>query len=337
MGQKPTLQQVADASGMSIATVDRVLNHRGGVNPEKERIVMEWARRLKLDRNLDRRPTRILRVAVVTQHPTNPFFESVRKGVMRANQLFSVHNMQLSLHYFDLSTPERTGTLIRKLSGQADALLICVNEHDAVKEAINFAAEKIPVVSFVSDAPTSDRQLYVGPDNYSAGRVSGDLMGRFLGAEGGEILIVAGSYQLVDHHSRRNGFHEILLERYPTCKVVQELETQEKVASLAGEIAMLLGERPNIRGIYSVSAGNQAIAKALAMQGYEHKITFIAHELTPERKELLRSGIIDVIIDQDPENEILVAAEVLAEKFGRWNGTARGPSTPFNLFFRESV
>lgn len=337
MGQKPTLQQVADASGLSIATVDRVLNHRGGVNPEKERVVMEWARKLRLDRNLDRRPTKILRIAVVTQHPTNPFFERVRKGVLRANQLFSVHNIQLSLHYFDLSKPERTGALIRDLSGKVDALLVCVNEHEAIENAINFAVERVPVLGFVSDAPASKRQLYIGPDNYNAGRVSGDLMGRFLAERGGEILIVAGSYQLVDHHSRRNGFQDVIQERYPSCHVVHEIETQENVSALAGEIAHLLGERPKIRGIYSVSAGNQAIAKALSMQQCEHKITFIAHELTPERIELLRSGTIDVIIDQDPENEILVAAEVLADKFGRWNGTARGPSTPFNLFFRESV
>lgn len=337
MGQKPTLQQVAEACGLSIATVDRVLNHRGGVNPEKERVVMEWARKLKLDRNLDRRPTRILRVAVVTQHPSNPFFERVRQGVLRANQVFSVHNIQLSLHYFDILTPEKTAALIRRMSGQADALLISVNEHPQVKEAVDAAASAIPVLSFVSDVSTSDRRAYVGPDNFKTGRVSGDLMGRFLGPEGGDIVIVAGSYQLMDHHARRNGFYELLKERYPTCRIIEEIQTQEKIESLATEVAVLLRDNPGIRGIYSVSAGNQGIAKALIMQSCEHDVTFIAHEITPERKALLQRGVIDVIIDQDPEGEILVAVELLAEQFGRWNGTARGPSTPFHLFFRESV
>lgn len=337
MGQKPTLQQVAEACGLSIATVDRVLNHRGGVNPEKERVVMEWARKLKLDRNLDRRPTRILRVAVVTQHPNNPFFERVRQGVLRANQVFSVHNIQLSLHYFDILTPEKTAALIRRMSGQADALLISVNEHPQVKEAVDAAASAIPVLSFVSDVSTSDRRAYVGPDNFKTGRVAGDLMGRFLGPEGGDIVIVAGSYQLMDHHARRNGFYELLKERYPTCRIIEEIQTQEKIESLATEVAVLLRDNPGIRGIYSVSAGNQGIAKALIMQSCEHDVTFIAHEITPERKALLQRGVIDVIIDQDPEGEILVAVELLAEQFGRWNGTARGPSTPFHLFFRESV
>lgn len=337
MGQKPTLQQVAQACGLSIATVDRVLNHRGGVNPEKERVVMEWARKLKLDRNLDRRPTRILRVAVVTQHPSNPFFERVRQGVLRANQVFSVHNIQLALHYFDILTPDKTAAQIRRLSTQADALLISVNEHPLVREAIDAATAALPVLCFVSDVSASSRLAYVGPDNHIAGRVAGDLMGRYLGAAGGEIVIVAGSYQLMDHHARRNGFYELLKERYPACRIIEEIQTQEKIESLATEVAVLLTEKPKIRGIYSVSAGNQGIAKALVMQNCEHDVTFITHEITPERRALLRKGIIDVIIDQDPEGEILVAVELLAEKFGRWNGTARGPSTQFNLFFRESV
>ena len=179
------------------------------------------------------------------------------------------------------------------------------------------AAEKVPIFSFVSDVSTSDRLAYVGPDNLNAGRDAGDLMGRFLGERGGDILIIAGSYQLEDHHARRNGFYELLKERYPNCHIVEEIQTQEKIESLATEVALLLGDMPDIRGIYSVSAGNQGIAKALAKMNREMDVTFIAHEVTPERRALLKRGVIDVIIDQDPEGEILVAVELLAEKFGR--------------------
>ena len=46
MARKTTARDVAEAAGVSPATVDRVLNGRGGVSPDKEKRVLDWARRL---------------------------------------------------------------------------------------------------------------------------------------------------------------------------------------------------------------------------------------------------------------------------------------------------
>ena len=65
MQKKTIIADIAAAAGVSTATVDRVLNRRGGVSPEKEGRVLEWSRKLQVDRDLERRPTRILRIGVV--------------------------------------------------------------------------------------------------------------------------------------------------------------------------------------------------------------------------------------------------------------------------------
>ncbi len=337
MARKPTLQQVADACGLSIATVDRVLNNRGGVKPEKERLIMEWARKLQLDRNLDLKPTRILRVGVVIQHNSNPFFERVRDAAMRANQVFTMHNIQLSVHYFDILTPQKTAQQIRKLGTRLDGLLLSVNDTPEILDAVNDVGEKLPILFFVTDLPQSKRLAYIGPDNSRAGRVSGELMGRYLGEKGGEVVLVAGSFQLMDQKLRRDGFADILEDRYPQCRIVAEIQTHEQLGALRQQISALLKQRPDLRGIYNLSAGNQPIAQALRGQGRTSDVTFITHELTPQRAELMREGVLDAIIDQDPETVMLVAIELLADRFGRWNGQCGGPSTRFNLFVRESL
>ena len=48
MARKTTARDVAVSRGRIGLTVDRVLNGRGGVDPDKERRVVEWARKLKL-------------------------------------------------------------------------------------------------------------------------------------------------------------------------------------------------------------------------------------------------------------------------------------------------
>lgn len=76
MSRKTTLIQIAEAAGVSISTVDRVLNRRGGVSPDKEATVLEWASRLNLDRVIFRDYLKVLRVAVMMQSPQNPFYRA---------------------------------------------------------------------------------------------------------------------------------------------------------------------------------------------------------------------------------------------------------------------
>jgi LacI family transcriptional regulator len=54
MAGKTTIGDVALLAGVSVATVDRVLNGRGGVTPDKEHRVLSAARRLRIDRVLSR-------------------------------------------------------------------------------------------------------------------------------------------------------------------------------------------------------------------------------------------------------------------------------------------
>ncbi|TCU29451.1 hypothetical protein EV130_102634 [Rhizobium azibense] len=51
--------------------------------------------------------------------------------------------------------------------------------------------------------------------------------------------------------------------------------------------------------------------------GRRNEIVFVTHELTDERRQLMREGSIDAIIDQDPALEVRAAVEALAAHFGR--------------------
>jgi LacI family transcriptional regulator len=52
LAQKVRLQDIAEMTGVGIATVDRVLNERGSVAPQTAEKVLAMARRLKLKRIL---------------------------------------------------------------------------------------------------------------------------------------------------------------------------------------------------------------------------------------------------------------------------------------------
>jgi LacI family transcriptional regulator len=335
--RKTKASQVAEAAGVSPATVDRVLNRRGGVSTDKERRVLEWAQKLGLDRNLRHRPRRTLRIGVIMGHPTNPFYESLRQAFSRANRLFFPSNIQISVAYADALFPEHAAAVIRGAAAVSDALVVTMPSHSLMDAALIEIAKEKPIVTMITDLPEVERLAYVGLDNTVSGRVAGDLMGRFIGRTGGDVVIVTDMRNMVALREREEGFASVLAGRHPTCRLAAVLDTvgrREFAAEVVREQMELHGP---LAGIYVTSTGNRAIADLLVFRGLDQTTIMITHELTADRRGLLKQGVIDAIIDQNPEHEAFTAVETLAHHFGRLDAPPTQLMTPFTLCLRENA
>ena len=66
----------------------------------------------------------------------------------------------------------------------------------------------------------------------------------------------------------------------------------------------------------------------------------ITHELTPDRRRLLKEGALDAVIDQNPEHEAMVAVRAMANHFGRMTKEVGNDSdatrTEIRIFMREN-
>lgn len=322
MARKTTARDVAEAAGVSPATVDRVLNGRGGVAPEKERRVLDWARRLGLDRALSLRAARTLRVAVLIQPPANPFHAHLKEEFARAQPILDALNMQVRLTHVTPNAPAATAERILAAIATHDALILSTEEDAGIAAACRAFASKGPVVTLATDIAGSGRAGYVGPDNRRAGRVAGDLMGRFLGPAGGEVLMVAGILAMRGQAERAEGVRAVFAERYPACCLVEVVETLEDSGRAGLLVQEALKRRRGLRGIYHCTAGARDVAAALASAG-RSDVVLIAHELTGHRRRLLRAGAIAAVIDQNPEAEVRGAIDLLARAFGRGEPAAQ--------------
>ena len=338
MAGKSTAADVARATGVSLSTVDRVLNNRGGVAEDKERRVLEWARKLNLDRALNQRAARTLRVAVLIQPPNNPFHAAVQSHFEAANRDYSAFNIQFRVYHIDPNRTDETCNLIVTLAPNCDGLIIVSAHDDEIASNLSVMSnEGKLVITLATPIRGIGAQNYIGPDNRKAGRVAGDLMGRFLGRDGGEVVVIAGLLSMIGHEEREMGFRAVLRERYPQCRISDVLESLEK-GERAGDLVFdVLKRNPNIRGIYNASAGARPVVNAIKALGKRDEITFITHELTEDRRRLLREGMIDAIIDQDPALEVRTAVEAIAAHFGRSDRAPASLITPVHIHTIENA
>ena len=114
---------------------------------------------------------------------------------------------------------------------------IAISPIDAENETglINDAAKRTLVITQDSDAPKSDRLCFIGVDNYSAGRMVGQLVKEAM-PQGGKVMIFVGRLEQDNARLRRQGVIDELLDRSPDRTRFDSLD-----ANLAGGKYSVLG------------------------------------------------------------------------------------------------
>ncbi len=306
---RPTLNDLAEAAGVSTATVDRVLNNRPNVSARTREIVEVAARRIGYlaDDDSTGRPVHLV---ALLPAGTNQFIRDLRAHL--AAQAAAVAGVTLDIRETDSLTPADQARALGRV-GPADGVIVVALNHPFVRDAIlTLTARGTPVVTLASDLSGSDRLAYVGVDNAQAGRLAGQVIGRFLGRQPrGKIAFFAGTLAYRGHQEREMGLRQILAEDHPGLTLLDLRESREDRDRARDQTRALLAEHQDLLAIYNAGGGTAGIATALEETGRTDKIVFTAHEATARNKALLQSGTLDAVIDQNARAEAREALAIL--------------------------
>jgi ribose transport system substrate-binding protein len=95
-----------------------------------------------------------------------------------------------------------------------DGIAISPIDPDNQLDLLNEAASATNLITQDADAPQSERICYVGTDNYTAGRLCGELVKEALPG-GGAVMIFVGRLGQLNARQRRQGVIDELLDRPP--------------------------------------------------------------------------------------------------------------------------
>lgn len=301
---RPTVNDIAREAGVSLATVDRVLNARPGVREKTIRAVNDAIAKLGYVRDLaaaNLARSRDYRMAVVLPDTESQFVQTLAEALADAGSIAATARMDLRLHRFPAEDPHALAALLTELPGRGYAgVALMAPETPVLRDAIRaLRAKGLPVVALVSDLPNTGRDHFIGIDNRAAGRTAGVLMGRFLGGGPGEVLVLGQSLLARDMIERRRGFDEVMLRDFPRLEVLPSLETHGSSSTLRQVVAERLASAQGVRGIYAMGDGNRALTQVLDEMGLSGKLTVICHELTPHVRQALEAGEVTAVITQN--------------------------------------
>ena len=331
----PTVHDVATEAQVSLATVDRVLNNRGGVSSKavakvKAAVAQTGYVRNLAAANLSRR--RVYRFCFVVPSGDTGFVALLLSALERERMAMLEEQILIQV------IPTRAFDVADQISAlrslDCDAVAIMVSEAPEIQQEVTrLRASGVRVITLVADLPNSDREAYVGLDNVAAGRTAGDFAGRLI-HRSGAVLMIAGSLSSRDHNERLMGFRGVMKERYNHLTLLSAVEGNDDAATVERLVANSAAQQP-LLGIYAIGAGNRGLVRAV--KALDPKPVAIVHELTATSRDGLRDGTIDLVLDQDTSAAVVAAVEIMRKLTEMRELPANTGKTRLNIFSRENI
>ncbi|MDX3451785.1 LacI family DNA-binding transcriptional regulator [Streptomyces sp. ME02-8801-2C] len=326
MGHPYPIREIARQAGLSEATVDRVLNGRGGVRESTQREVRQAITDLDRQRTQVRLVGRTFMIDIVMQAPER--FTTAVRAALEA-ELPALHPAVVrSRFHFRETGPvaELASTLDRIARRGSQGVIVKAPDVPEITAAVGrLVAAGIPVVTLVTDLPSSARLAYVGIDNRAAGATAAYLMGQWLGERPGNVLTSLSSGFFRNEEEREMGFRGVMRARYPDRALVEIAEGQGLDATQYDLVRDTLKRDADIRAVYSIGGGNIATLRAFEDLGRECAV-FVAHDLDHDNTRLLGEQRLSCVLHHDLRQDMHEACRTIMRAHGAL--PPAGPTLP---------
>lgn len=299
-----TLQDIAEKAGVSRGTVDRAIHNRGSINPEVAERIRKLADEMGYKPNLGGRALAFAKkkykIGVIVQFGETPFVKAMAKGLDAARaEIEDLGCTVLPRRVEGVDAAKVVQYMEEFLEEGINGLALIAYDNEMLREEIHKYYEAgIPVITFNSDIPGSDRFCFLGQDSYKCGKVAGGIVGDLLQGAG-KALILSGSDNVPIHQNRRNGFREVIKERYPDIELMFLHYSYDNPEKLISQTREMLQSRTDIDLLYIDSPVVFEIIKILKEMNVGHKLKVIVQDQSGWDTSYLVDGTIDYCIDDD--------------------------------------
>lgn len=338
---RPTTKDLAKAAGVSLATVDRVLNDRLGVREDTVRRVSEAIEKIGFIRNISAANlarSKSYRFLFLLPRTGDLFLAELLARIGEVNAAFGSEAMRAEVAQIHESDPHQIANYLEALDPESvDGVAIMAPESPQVRDAkLRLGQRGIETVSFISGQTARDAD-FVGIDNHAAGATAGRLMGRFCERRPGKILVIAETMHARDSLERRLGFDEVLGAEYPWLNVLPSLETHGEAERADRIIRASFARNPEILGVYILGSEARVPLQTVTQLTAAGHRQVIAHERTPFTEAALLARQIDALITQDPGHLVRSAVRILRARCDRREVLASQEKIRIEILLAENL
>lgn len=344
MAKRPGMAALAEAAGVSVATVDRLLNGRESVSAATRAAVLEAAQRmghpaaLRLMQGGAAIEVPLIRYGVLLHKAGQEFYQNMAREMQLAVQRQPNVRAQLVMEFAASQSPSEVSALMRSMAGRCDAIAATAVNHPEVSAAVEELRQQgVPVVALLSDFAQGSRMAYVGLNNLKVGRTAAWTIS-LAARQPGKVAIFVGGTRWHGHDLRETGFRAYLREQRPDLDVLEPIVNLETRQLTFDTVRSLLARHPDLRGLYVAGGGMEGAIAALQLVRKPGDVALVVNELTAESRAGLAQGWV-TMVDATPLPDLCREVFALMTRAVREKGFGGGGQVflPMQLHVAESV
>ena len=344
-----TMKDIAEAAGISIGTVDRIIHNRGRYSEKTAEQVRKAMKDLNYIPNIHARGLKqtkkhVFAVVVPYSDQDGGYWHLVEKGINRAADELASFGNDIRIFPFDrYSSSSCVNALSRALSSNAEGVLIAPCRPDDMRELLE--QSDIPCILIDTDIPgLKGRTAYIGQDSRQSGILSGKLMNLLIAGKCSEeqnpfILIVdppGSNYHL---NNRIEGFSYYMDAVMPDVKLVTlkaEVDDENHFHSSLEEFFKNTPVLP--LGIFAANSSVYYIASFLEKKGEKYtSVPLVGYDIIPCRESAVEKSTIDFILTQQPEHQGYRGIIMLYDNIVLKKDISNEVIMPLSIITRENI
>ncbi len=339
--RRPTIPDLAEAAGVSVATVNRVLSGAANVRQATRERVQMAAEEISFyglgsiqARVAAARPH--LRFGVLLLQPHRPFYQNVARALRDAAAEATGADVELRIEFMEDLLPQNVADRAVALTSDCQAICLTSAVHPVVTEALErIQAEGIPVFALISQISVTGQMSYIGLDNWKVGRTSAWTFANICKVPG-KIGILMGNPRYRNQEMNETGFRSYFREHAPAFSLLEPISTFESAAVAQELTERLLAEHPDLVGLYISGGGISGALAALRSSGKAGKLVVVGYDLTEVTRAALLDSMMTMVISHPLARLARDAIDGMIRACAN-PGSNQTSIAPFEIFTRENI
>ncbi|PDT81247.1 LacI family DNA-binding transcriptional regulator [Sinorhizobium sp. BJ1] len=345
MKSRPTIADLAEAAGVSISTVNRILGGSGSVRAHTIERVQEAAEAIGFyglgaieDRK--RRTLPSYRFGFLLQQSTRELYRLFGAKIVEAAARRYRETIEPLVDFVDLLEPQNIADRLEVLGRRCDALAVVAGDHPLIGQTIqSLRTRGKPVIAYITDQSAPGRAGYVGTDNWKLGRTAAWFLAQTT-STAGRVAVFIGNHRYQCQDISDASFRSYMREHAPHLRVDDSRPTHEEPQEAHRIVTELLSGLDDLRGIYIAGGGISGVLRALreAPEEKRKKVRIVCRDIGPETRKGLTEGLITAALchplDQISDELIATMVDSLEH---RNSTTILQRVVPFEIITPESI
>ncbi|SEG07772.1 transcriptional regulator, LacI family [Thalassococcus halodurans] len=304
--KRPTIKDLSQAAGVSVTTVNRVINSPNLVRRQTRELVLKAAEKIgfygvgSIQDSL-RRKEQVFKLGVLLQQKNRTFYRDLAKALSKAAGEFAGGRVELKIQFMDDLSPDNVATQLVQLGRHVDAVGLVAAEHPIVSDAIDTLHQSgVPVFGLIASLTANASVGYVGLDHFKVGRTAAWAFDKMCRGPG-KIGILVGNHRYRNQESNESGFRSYFRE-HNTEFTLLEAQTTYETAAVAEEIVeKMFQDHADLCGLFISGGGIRGAINALRARKLPKGFVSVGYELIDETRSALIDGTLSMVISHPME------------------------------------